>query len=62
MPYTPRKSYTEGELREALILDLEADLEYSLKNDPPTPEWATYQDKIRADLKNLRDGGEDDRL
>ena len=57
MRYTPRKHYTPEELREALILDLEADLAYSKTNDQDTPEWVAYQAKITEELINLRAGG-----
>lgn len=62
LKYTPPKHYTQEELRAALIADLEADLRFSLDNDPATPEWATYQAQIRADLTNLQAGGKDPRL
>jgi hypothetical protein len=60
--YVPRKQYTAVELREALILDLESDLAFSHNNDPVTPEWVAYQNRIVTDLVNLRAGGKDDRL
>ena len=60
--YTPRRHYTPDELREALILDLEADLSHSERVDPPTPEWLAYRAKIRSDLASLRAGNSDPRL
>lgn len=60
--YTPPKHYTAEELRATLILDLESDLAFSQRTNPPTPEWVTYQEGIVAALANLRAGGEDTRL
>lgn len=60
--YVPRKQHTPEELREALVLDLESDLAFSHNNDPTTPEWCAYQNRITQDLINLRAGGKDDRL
>lgn len=60
--YVPRRHYTPEELRELLILDLEADLAFSIANDPDTPEWVAYREKNIKDLANLRAGGKDDRL
>jgi hypothetical protein len=62
LKYTPPVRYTPEELRAALIADLESDLEFSRRTDPPTSEWVAYQDRISTDLANLRAGGKDARL
>lgn len=62
MAYKPRKQHTPEELRRDLILDLEADLEWSIQEGLQTEEWLEYRDQIRIDLENLRAGGPDSRL
>jgi len=61
-PYVPVTKHTPEQLREALIADLDSDLAFSLRSDPPTPEWVVYQTTIRADLERLRAGEADARL
>lgn len=54
MPYIPRKIHTPEELHQALILDLEADLAFSLREDPDTSEWIAYREQIQKELDRLR--------
>lgn len=53
MTWEPPK-YTEDELRDALIADLEADLRFVLENNP---EWVAYIETLEKKLERLRRGG-----
>ena len=60
--YRSPHKHTRRELREALIADLEIDLQFSRKNDQDTEEWVAYRKRVETDLDNLRAGGLDPRL
>lgn len=54
MAYHPKTKYTPEELRRAEIQDLEADLAFSLREDPDTPEWVSYRESVQSRLNRLR--------
>ena len=55
--HNPRVRYTEQELRDAYVADLEADLAHSLEKDPKTPQWESYRDDLRVKIAHIRSGG-----
>lgn len=53
--YRPRSQYTEWELDEAKLRDLEADLATIDRDGKAGPEWDAYRKELKAQIKILKE-------